>query len=210
MKRILTFAAVLVMLAAAGVQSYAFMAAEKEAAIEGQMDVVELVDNVRDEVESKEAACDTKLASIESALNQIDEMLDAGSSDEDVLLDARDALVQLRLELPCEAKKQLVGNEHGGSIISDRLVGERVVNLGASHNGGGILSGGHTSGGFVSGGYTSGGLVSSGGRAAGRAAASGGGGRLGLLAAGAAAIIIPIAASDDDDAPAPVASAVGN
>ena len=198
MKRILPLAVGLAVVAIAGVQSYAFMAASDEAAVEAQLNVDELVENVRENMDDENIDCNAKFAIIGEAIDQIDAVLDAGSSDEDTLLDTRDALVQLRLELPCQADTQLAGNQNNCDCNQH------------GYTSGGHGSGGYTSGGYSSGGYAGGGRVSGGVRGAASRAAGGNAGRIALLAAGAAAIAIPIATSDDDDAPAPAASASAN
>lgn len=195
MKRIFPLAVGAALVAFAGAQSYAFMLASVEATPSSDAtDAQALVAGLEESLSDASVECETKLESVESAIENIDLVLDAGTADEDVLLNSREALVEMRKALPCSASADtLVHDVVEGNVISDTVVSETIVEetvIGTEVVGTPVTS------------YSTGGFVSSGGGGGGGGfggAAGVGGGRFGLIAAVAAGIAIPIAVSDDDD-----------
>ena len=160
-----------------------------------------MIEELQAELDS-EKTCEEKLIQIDAALEQLDNALDQGVDNEDTLLVAREAIIEMRLNLPCRHQEQLAGSQSASCNCQ-----ECNQSSGGILGGGGVLSGG--GGGVLSGG--GGGILSGGGGGAilGGGGGIAGGSGFGLLAAGAAAAIaIPTASSDDDDpgAPATVAA----
>tara|TARA_R110002049_G_scaffold27321_2_gene94056 strand:- start:155105 stop:155713 length:609 start_codon:yes stop_codon:yes gene_type:complete len=189
----------LALVAMVSVQAVAFMnTIESVDPAEPATDYVALIDSIAEQLKSDQVDCDAMLEKIDEALGQIDESLDAGVADEESLLAARDALVSMRLELPCRSDElavmqMAVGDAAmGGSVLDSGFAGGGCVDCGT----GMVTSGG---GGAVSSG--GGGAVGGGGAAAG----SGGGLRRLLLLGGLTGGIIA-ASSSDDDGPAPETS----
>ena len=188
-KRITPIALGLAMLAVASVQSYAFMVATDEVPTQEAIDLVEMIEGLELELEDEELQCEDMLAKLDAALEEIDTALDVGVEDEASHLVARDALISMRLELPClgeELAQGCVPCQQGVAVAQPvRNVAPAPIFNGG---GGGIIGGG----GFGGGGF-------GGGLGGGGAFAGGGGGGLLLLGGAAAAIAIPLAGSDDDD-----------
>lgn len=166
------------------VYSYAFMMDADESASVGSIDLIQSVDELRQELKTGETACKEMLAKIDAAIEQVDSALDTGVADEKKYLGLRDELVEMRLSLPC-LSEELAQTE--GAIISDTLVdqqaiGEQVV----ADQEGQSMVGGSSAGGFGG---------------AGGLGGAGGIGGFGPLAIGgiAAAVAIPLALSGDDN-----------
>lgn len=181
----------LAIVAIVSVQAAAFMnSLERSNDPSMVLDYEQLVDSMTEKLKSDEVDCVEMLAALDKALNEIDASLDVGVSDEESLLAARDALVSMRLDLPC-LTEQLAQTQccqpaiqpavAPANIISDVLVSEQVI-----------------SGGLVSGGGAGGGIA---GAAAGGGAGIAGGGGLGplLRIGGLTGGIIAAATSGDDD-----------
>ncbi|MFK8114682.1 MAG: hypothetical protein AB8B91_20945 [Rubripirellula sp.] len=214
MKRIFPVALGLAILAFASVQGYAFMLASTEVATpEGQFDVQKLVSDLTKEFES--LSDEAKLASLQDAMNQIDNALDQGAANEGALLEARETLTAMQQGL---GGGQVVGQPMGeiiggpvGTPIMDGTIIDGGIAPGGIIDGGFAPGGGFSGGGFSGGGSFGGGSLGGGGGGgfAGGAAGGAGGGSFGLLAAGiATAIAVPVATSDDS--PGPVATVVAN
>ena len=144
LNRIFQVALGVALIGMASVQGYAFMIASIDsAAPEAQFDVAQMVEDLRVEL-TDELACEDKLAKIEAGMHEIDAMLDEGVEDETAFTIAREALVQMRLDLPCldgEAAVELTGTSGG----SQPLLGGALKSLGgggagsSSVGGGGVL-----------------------------------------------------------------------
>lgn len=146
----------LVLVALVSVQGMAFMNTVEHGDSDGiDSDYVQLVDGIANDLKSDEVDCGEMLTKIDEALDQIDESLDAGVIDEESLLIARDALVSMRLELPC-LSDQLTQAECCGpeiapaNVISEQVIGSEIIDGGFAGGGGG--GGGAAGGGGAVGG----------------------------------------------------------
>ena len=208
LKRIMPIALGFAMIAVASVQSYAFMLATEEGAVEAQLDVVTMIEELQAEIDS-ETTCEEKLIQVDAALEQVDSVLDQGVDNEDTLLVAREAIIEMRLGLPCRVQEQQLAGSHNSSCGCQQCnTGGGVLGGG----GGGILGGGGVISNGGGGVFSGGGAFSGGGGAfsGGGGALLGGGGSIGgfgLLAGGAAAIVAIAASSDDDDPGTPATNA---
>jgi len=171
------------------VQSLAVMQdAERIEGVDEARTYERLVATSPEDLAGSEADCQAALNKLDSLLREIDEVLDAGAADEESLLATRDAVAQLRLELPCLPATQLtqfpccmpemvplqavVDPATNGQVISERVIGESVIGesvVGPVDSGPGAFVGG------MGGGATGGGGAAGG--------AAGGGGGLGRLLA---------------------------
>lgn len=132
--------------------SYAFMVSPIEESVT-RIDLDEMVKSFREEIAAGETKCTDMLEKLDAALEQIDDRLDEGVTNEDEHLDARDAIVEMRFGLDCLAQKLTqVSSGGGGSMIS---MG------GASGFSGGAISGG-AGGAAAGGGGSLGGLLTAG------------------------------------------------
>jgi hypothetical protein len=188
----------LALVALVSVQAGAFMNTVEQASHALQsLDYGQLVDSLAVQRKGDEVDCSEMLSKIDEALHEIDASLDAGVSDEESLLEARDALVAMRLDLPCLSEQLAQApccqpTIAPANIVSDVLVSEQVVTAGLPS---GALGG---AGGALGG---AGGAIGGAGGAIG-----GGGGLAGLLRIGGLTGGIIAAASSSSDDPVPSTS----
>ncbi|MGB7328192.1 MAG: hypothetical protein WBD31_25170 [Rubripirellula sp.] len=183
MKRTISKIAAVAFLAFAGVQVHAFVNTQETAAVaQDSSSLMDQIEAIANQIADKSLTSDEALSKINKVIDQIDALLDSEPANEGDLLDLRDALVDMRLELSEEEGTQTEVAMGDGTII----------------DGGGILP---MDGGIIG----DGGWVSSGGGGGGGVAAGGGGGGLLsrplLLGGAAAAIALGVSCGDDDDDP---------
>ncbi len=99
LKRIFPIAFGIAMIAVASVQGYAFMMATSELQHMSGDEVAAIVDSLAAALDNTELSSDDKLAMLDEALEQIDDLLDRGVDNEVALLKARDAIVDMRLNV---------------------------------------------------------------------------------------------------------------
>ena len=186
----------LALVALVSVQAVAFMnAVEPVDTVDQEYDYVSVIDSIAADMKGETYNCDAMLARIDQALLRIDELLDAGATDEESLLVARETLVAMRLKLACVPEELAVmQSAGGGNVISDVVIGESIISNGVP--GVGCVNCAPVS--------TGGAVASGGGGAAG--AAGGPGLRRLLLLGGLTGGIIAAATSGDDDNPPPATS----
>ena len=178
--------AAIAFLAFATVQVHAFVnTGETAAVVEDTQSLFTQIEGIAAQIADEALSSEEATAKINESIDQIDELLDGEPANEGELLDLRDALVDMRLELSSAdvSEEQTVGacaSCGGGAVSTGPVLG-----------GGPIFSGG--GGGFASGG---GGIAIGGG---------GGGGLIGFatsplgIAAIAGTIVAVTAGGDDDD-----------
>jgi hypothetical protein len=177
MNRIFPLAIGAALLAFAGVQSYGFMLASVDIVpTTDLLDAKTIVLSLQEDFENEDITCEQKFASVESAIEDIDLALDAGTADEENLLEARETLVEMQSTLPC-------------AQTLTALVDGPILGNGPLSGQGGLLGGNTASGSGLLGGNTSvgGGLGGAGGGI--------GGTGFGLIGAIAAGVAIPVAVS---------------
>ncbi len=190
----------LAVLVGAGAQGYAFMMEGDSAPTQDDFDLVQLIEDLEAEIQDDAVECEDMLAKLDSAIEEIDLVLDNGVEDEESYLVARDALIDMRLELPCLGEQ--LAQSSCATCSPCTSCGTGSVARSGGSGGGGILGGGGVvgSGGGFGGGFGGGGGL-----------IGGGGGLLSsrplrLLAIGGAAIGIAVGAGGDDDDPGDVAT----
>lgn len=137
---------------------HAFMDSPDDLTVEAQPTLSEIVQSLRDEIAAGETKCDSMLEKLDLAIDQIDDKLDDGVSNEEEYLTARDELVQMKYNLDCYGKSALiqapsafsVGGAAGDTagIISSSSVGGAIGGSGSAA-GGGSLGGLLTVGGIA-------------------------------------------------------------
>ncbi len=170
-------------LAAFAVSPSLVSADEAVEAPQQNLSISDQVAQLRADVAEGVFSCVELSARVDSIVEQIDDLLDAGAENQVDLLKLRKFALDLRLQIKCDHS----GDENGTMLAG----GSSNCNCG-SH--GGTVSVGHTGGGIAK---------SSGGGSGG---GGGGFGSIATLGAIGAAIAIPIAVSGDDDAPGQPAS----
>jgi hypothetical protein len=183
----ITKVAAIAFLSFAVVQVHAFVyMPSTEAVSEDSSELMDRIEAIGTGVEDETLSSDKALAEINEVIDEIDGLLDSEPANEGELLDLRDALVDMRLELSTEQVEEV-----------------QTVGLAAPAVGGGIVSGGGGCNVCSTGG---GGGFSFGGGGGGIALGGGGGGGLiGFatsplgIAAIAGTIVAVTAGGDDDD-----------
>lgn len=195
----------LALLIGAGAQGYAFMMEGDSAPTQDDFDLVQLIEDFEAEIQDDAVECEDMLAKLDSAIEEIDLVLDNGVENEESYLVARDVLIDMRLELPCLGE-QLAQNSCSTCSPCTSCGTGSVSRSGGllSGSGGGIFGGGGVVG---SGGGFGGGLGGGGGLIGGGGGGLLAGSPLRLLAIGGAAIGIAVGAGGgDDDDPGAVAT----
>ncbi len=173
----------------AGIQVHAFVnMANPESTHSDETSLVDRIDAIGTELSDESIQGDEAVAKINSLIEEIDTSLDAEPANEGELLDLRDALVDMRLDLAGE--EQVVGAcaECGSAPMGDTILSEPVMD-------GGFMDGGFVDGGYSGGGYGGGGGAVGGGGGIGGFVTS----PLGIAAIAGTAIALSVDSDDDDD-----------
>lgn len=161
-KNSITKLSAVALIAFASVQVHAFVnTQETVATAEDSSALVDQIATIADQIAEKSITSEEALTQINSAIEQIDTLLDGEPANEGDLLDLRDALVDMRLQLSSEEGTETEVALGDGNVVSDVLISERplgstILGGGGSYSGGGVAMGG--GGGAIGGG--GGGLVS--------------------------------------------------
>jgi hypothetical protein len=154
----ITKVAAIAFLSFAVVQVHAFVyMPSTEAVSEDSSELMDRIEAIGTGVEDETLSSDEALAKINEVIDEIDGLLDSEPANEGELLDLRDALVDMRLELSAEdvTEEQTVGacNVCAGGAPSGGIISRGPI---LSSGGGGFASGG---GGIALGGGGGGGLI---------------------------------------------------
>ena len=165
MKTLRIAQAALATILAVGINSttYAFMAVDQPSQV--QMDLTQMVDSLRDEIDAGTTNCEDMLAKLDAVLQDIDAKLDEGVANEAEYVAARDAVAQMRYDLKCLANKLTheVLDANGMPLAHEHLMTDGTYvpgNTGQYTDGGSFANGGGGSmggGGFSTGGTGTGG-----------------------------------------------------
>jgi len=200
--RTLTAASVIALAMGIPSTSQAFMAGLTDSQVaDVHQQVVTTLDQLREEVALGETKTEVMVAKIDAFVKHLDQMLDHGAFDENLVLAAREEAIALRRTIPgidqYLAQVPVVDPLGTGPVIGERILSEQPVVGGEGGSAPGL------GGGFVQ--NNAGSFGGGGGGGGGFGGVMGGRSGLAILAGTAAAIAIPLATSSDDT-PGPIAS----